>query len=148
MKVIFIHDIGGAGRKNEIKNVDDKYALEFLIPNGHAVHATAERVKATQERVALEKRAKDDRVFHEIRGLERLKNAHVRILARANDAGGLFREVTPALIVAALQREFGLRIPPTAVHLEEALKKLGNFEVPFSYGTFSTSIRVTIAESS
>ncbi len=39
MKVIFIKDLRGQGKKGEIKNVKDGYAENFLIKNGYALQA-------------------------------------------------------------------------------------------------------------
>ena len=36
MKVIFLKDVKGKGKKGEVKNVADGYAQNFLIKNGFA----------------------------------------------------------------------------------------------------------------
>ena len=45
MKVIFIKDSKGIGKKDEIKDQPDGYARNFLIPKGYAVPATPEAIK-------------------------------------------------------------------------------------------------------
>ncbi len=40
MKVIFLKDLRGQGKKNEIKDVSDGYATNYLIKNGYAVKYT------------------------------------------------------------------------------------------------------------
>ena len=40
MKVIFIKDLKGQGKKDEIKEVKDGYANNFLIKEGYAVKYT------------------------------------------------------------------------------------------------------------
>ena len=35
MKVIFVKDLKGQGKKNEIKEVSDGYGVNFLIKNGY-----------------------------------------------------------------------------------------------------------------
>ena len=52
MKVVLLKDIPGVGRKNEVKNVSDGYALNMLIPKKLVVPGTpasiahAERLKS------------------------------------------------------------------------------------------------------
>ena len=41
MKVIFLKDVKGKGKKGEVKNVADGYAQNFLIKNGFAKEATS-----------------------------------------------------------------------------------------------------------
>ena len=146
MKVIMVHDVGGVGRRNEVKNVADGYALNFLIPNGHALQATTERLKAHETRLATDKRTVDDREKKFIQGLERLRGANVRILARANPTGGLYQELNGALIAAAVQREYGIHIPPESVIISTPIKKVGNSTVTISLGGHTADIRVSVTK--
>jgi large subunit ribosomal protein L9 len=144
MKVIFIHAVGGVGKQNEIKDVADGYALNFLIPNGHAVHASAEKIKAVQEKVALAKRTAEDRDKKAIQGIERLRGARVRILARANEVGGLYRELTQEMVATAITNTYGVHVPPQAVIITDPLKKVGQHTVSIEYGGHKTDVRVVI----
>jgi large subunit ribosomal protein L9 len=139
-----IHDIGGVGRKNEIKDVSDGYALNFLIPQGHAVHASAERIKAVQEKVALEKRALEDRKKKFIVGLDRIKGAHLRILARANDKGGLYSEITAVQIVTAIQSGYGVKVPTSAVVIPNPIKSVGLWPVEVTDGEYTAQLRANV----
>ena len=48
MKVIFIKDMKGKGKRGEVKNVPDGYAQNFLIKNGYAKEATSSNLKTTK----------------------------------------------------------------------------------------------------
>ena len=146
MKVIMIHNIGGVGKQNEIKEVADGYALNFLIPNGHAVHASTERIKALNDRLAVAKRAVDDREKKAIQGIERLRGASVRILVRANDAGGLYRELTPDMIVTAIVSAYGVHVPAQSLVINDSIKKIGQHTIGLNYAGHTTEIRVTVAK--
>jgi large subunit ribosomal protein L9 len=53
MKVIFLQDVKGKGKKGEVKNVADGYAHNFLIKKGLAVEATSSisaRLKARRKK--------------------------------------------------------------------------------------------------
>jgi large subunit ribosomal protein L9 len=56
MKVIFLKDVKGQGKKGEIKNVNDGYARNFLIKNGHAMEATAGSVDHLKKEEKAKKR--------------------------------------------------------------------------------------------
>ena len=146
MKVIMIHNIGGVGRQNEIKEVADGYALNFLIPNGHAIHASADKIKALNDRLALTKRTADDREKKTIQGVERLRGASVTIHARANDAGGLYRDISPDMIVTAITSAYGVHVPAQDIALHDPIKKVGQHMISVGHGGHATDVRVIIVK--
>ena len=44
MKVIFLQDVKGSGKKGEVKTVADGYARNMLLPKRYAVEATAKNM--------------------------------------------------------------------------------------------------------
>ena len=51
MKVIFLQDVKGSGKKGEVKNVSDGYARNFLIGKGLAVEATAKNMNLLDKKL-------------------------------------------------------------------------------------------------
>ncbi|HPA60944.1 MAG TPA: 50S ribosomal protein L9, partial [Clostridia bacterium] len=58
MKVILLQDIPGTGKKNQIVNVSDGYARNFLFPRKWAMEATPNAVREVERRNELQ-RAKE-----------------------------------------------------------------------------------------
>ena len=52
MQIILLQDVGGVGKRHEVKDVADGYALNFLIPRGAAEQATPERLASHEKRIA------------------------------------------------------------------------------------------------
>ncbi|AGY41157.1 LSU ribosomal protein L9p [Mesoplasma florum W37] len=59
MKVIFLQDVKGQGQKDEIKEISDGYARNFLIPKGLVKLATEGSVKTVKNRKIVEEQEKD-----------------------------------------------------------------------------------------
>ena len=144
MKVIMIHDVGGVGRHDEVKNVADGYALNFLIPNGHAVQATIERLQKLQVRIDTKKRAQDTDDAKFVQGLERLHGGSIRILTRANATGGLYQELTPFLVAQGIQSAYGIHIPLSAIQIANPIKKVGPHMIVIAHNDKRAEIRVNV----
>ena len=54
MKVILLMDVKGSGKKDEIINVSDGYARNFLFPKKMAVEATPGAMKEIEKKRAAE----------------------------------------------------------------------------------------------
>lgn len=129
MKVIFIKDVGGVGRRDQIKEVSDGYAMNSLIPQGKAVQATPERI------AALEKKRGADAAMHASTEAEAaahaaaLKGTLVHIAAKANEQRHLYKQISREEIAAAVRKEKGIVVDPQHVEPLEHIKTLGDFEV-------------------
>ncbi|WP_027063523.1 50S ribosomal protein L9 [Mesoplasma seiffertii] len=51
MKVIFLKDVKGQGKKDEVKEVSDGYARNYLLPNGLVKLATENSIKTLKTKL-------------------------------------------------------------------------------------------------
>ena len=92
MKVIFLKDVKGKGKKGDVKNVADGYAQNFLIKNGLAKEANAANLatlsgqKKAEEKHNAELLAK----AKEIKEFLEREDTVVTIKAKAGEDGRLF----------------------------------------------------------
>ena len=129
MKVILLQDIQGTGKKDQILEISDGYARNYLLPRKMAKEATAEAVNA------LEKSKGADRHRQEVRRQEaevkarELKGKVIQLEVRGGENGKLFGSVTTDQIAAALKAQHGLDIDKRKLELEEPIKTAGQFFV-------------------
>ncbi|MED3623729.1 50S ribosomal protein L9 [Neobacillus thermocopriae] len=130
MKVIFLKDVKGKGKKGEIKNVADGYAQNFLFKQGLAVEATnanlstLEAQKKKQEKLAAEELAEAKKLK------EKLDSLTVEISAKAGEGGRLFGSITTKQIAEELQKKHGIKIDKRKMELQDAIRALGHTKVP------------------
>ena len=129
MKVILLQDIKGTGKKDQILEISDGYARNYLLPRKMAREATAEAVNA------LEKSKGADRHREEVRRQEaevrarELKGKVIQLEVKGGENGKLFGSVTTDQIAAALKAQHGIDIDRRRLELEEPIKTAGQFFV-------------------
>ena len=126
MKVIFIKDLKKQGKVNEIKEVSDGYATNFLIKNGYAV-----KYKKTSSSILdkdmEEKRKLDAKNREEALKLSEKLSKITLEFKMATNNGKVFGSVSSKQIVEELNKK-GIKIEKKQIHAQN-LNTLGMHEV-------------------
>ncbi len=129
MKVILLCDVKGQGKKDQIINVSDGYARNFLFPQKKAIPADA---KATSELKSKEE-AKQYRISEERKAAlalaERIKSTSVEIKMEHGQDGRLYGSVTAKDIAEKLKEALGVEIDKRKISLKESIKAYGSYSV-------------------
>lgn len=132
MKVIFLKDVKGQGRRFEEKEMADGYALNFLIPQKLVVPATGPAAGQARVQKLAEEESKSARHTELSESIVKLSHIKLSIFLKANDKGHLFAALTAEKISAILKREEGIEIPAVHIALAYPIKEIGIHEVPIS----------------
>ncbi len=128
MRIVFLKDLKGQGKKGDIKEVSDGYANNFLIARGYAKLATQGTVSQIEQQKMSEQRKKD-LVREEAEKLaSKLKASQVTIKAKAGESGRLFGAITNKQIVEHLET-LGIALDKRKLLLDEPIRILGITEV-------------------
>lgn len=129
MKVIFLKHVAGKGEKDQVKEVSDGYARNFLIPRGLAVQATPERLKAVaakEKQSAAEDAATLKRIEERI---AHLKGKIIEFEVKTDDKGTVFGSITKEKIESALRAHGFSGQDRIEVELDHPIKQTGDREV-------------------
>lgn len=129
MKVIFLQDVKGQGKKGEIKEVSDGYARNFLIPKGLAVEATKTRMKEIQEQQEKQRKTQEKEKAEAVKIQQKLNGQSVTIKARTGGGDKLFGAVTAKEIAEAIEKQFKVNIDRKKIELTEPIKHLGEYSI-------------------
>ena len=144
MRVIFLQDVPRVGKRHDVKDVNDGYAMNFLLPRKLVEVATPRTL------AELERRKKEIVVEKEIqaellaKNLEELKDKIVHIKAKADEKGHLFSGIHKKEIVEALRSEHRIEMNEEFIDLEKPLKTLGEFEIPVKVGDKKSSFKLVV----
>jgi large subunit ribosomal protein L9 len=143
MKVLFLKDVPGA-KRNQIKEVADGYALNYLLPQKLAITATPEKI-AKLEANPNPVKEKVENVNQETKKLlSTIKNLKIEISAKANEEGHLFGGVSNEDIHKILKEKHNLNINKDAIDLAHHLKELGNHKVSVKIDNQKAELKVII----
>jgi large subunit ribosomal protein L9 len=147
MKVILKQDVKGLGKAEDLVNVNDGYARNFLFPRGLAVEASASNINIMKTRKEAEK-SKKARELAQARELaEKLKNILVVIKTKSGENGKLFGSITSKDISDKLKKDFKIDIDKKKIVLPEPIKSTGNFDIEVKlYPEVSGKLSVKIEE--
>ncbi|MDR2834481.1 MAG: 50S ribosomal protein L9 [Streptococcaceae bacterium] len=132
MKVIFLQDVKGKGKKGEVKEVPTGYANNFLLKKGLAKEATNQAMSELQGKKKAQDKL-DAEVFAEAQNLKALfdkEDTIVKITAKAGEDGRLFGSIPSKQIAEALEQQYKLKMDKRKLQLKEPIRVLGLKEVP------------------
>lgn len=132
MKVILLQNVSNVGQKDDVKNVADGYARNFLIPRGIAKPATEEALKvlAQQKEKTERERVASERKYQEL--LEKLKSVVLQFKMKVAEGGTTFGSVSAADIQNALKKQ-GIAVKKDWIELEEPIKTTGEHSVKIKF---------------
>ncbi|MBD5141061.1 MAG: 50S ribosomal protein L9 [Ruminococcus sp.] len=147
MKVIFLQDVKGSGKKGDVKEVADGYARNFLIGKGLAVEATAKNMSDLAGKKSSEQHKADVAKQEAESAAAKIKGKKIICKSKAGQGGKLFGSVTAGNIADLISAQLGVMVDKKKISLDTEIKSFGTYtaEVKFLAG-ISEKITVEVTE--
>ena len=129
MKVILLQAVKSLGKKDQIVEVNDGYARNFILPKKLGVEASSGNLntlklqKANEAKVAAENLAKAKEFAEELSKLT------VVVKMKAGEGGRAFGSVSSKEIAEEAKKQHGVDIDKKKIVLPEAIKSFGAYEI-------------------
>ena len=120
MKVILLQDVKNYGKKDDVVNVSDGYAFNYLFPRKLAAPATAGVVNEAAEKKQAQKAREEKAKAQALADKEALSKATVHVKVRCSENGKVFGSITNRELNA-----MGYKVDKRNVVIKEPIKKLG-----------------------
>lgn len=147
MKVVLLQDVKSQGKKDQIIEVSEGYARNFLFPKKLAIVADAKAVNdikskqsSEKHRIEVEKAAARDLA-------KKLGESSVKIVGSAGNDGRFYGAITAKDISEAIKSQLGIEIDKRKIELESQIKAFGTYKVEIKlYSGISGKLNVQIVE--
>ncbi|MEI6528231.1 MAG: 50S ribosomal protein L9 [bacterium] len=144
MKVILLKDTKKVGRKYDIKDVADGFAINSLIPGGFAVAATPNNIKTyeAKRKADMSDIARTEAELE--KAISDIKGIVVEIKGKINDKGHLFAGVHKEQISEEIKKQKGVEIQSEYILLDKPLKEVGDHTISVKVGNREAQFKLVI----
>ncbi|MBD8014302.1 MULTISPECIES: 50S ribosomal protein L9 [Planococcus] len=147
MKVIFLKDVKGKGKKGEIKNVADGYAHNFLLKNNLAIEANQATISKLDGQKKKEQKEADLERQEAEQLKEKLESLTIELTAKSGEGGRIFGSITTKQVATALEKKHGIKLDKRKMELDDAIRALGYTNIPVKlHHDVSATLRVHVTE--
>jgi large subunit ribosomal protein L9 len=129
MKVILLCDVKGQGKKDQIVEVSDGYARNFLFPQKKAVPADAKATNELKNKAeAQQYKINEDRKAAQAIA-DKINNVEIEIVMGHGADGRLYGSVTAKDIAEELKRRIGVDVDKRKIQLKDSIRAYGKHDV-------------------
>jgi large subunit ribosomal protein L9 len=145
MKVVLLKRFKGLGYSNDIVDVADGYARNYLIPNSIAIFASKSAIKMAKENLRQGEKKYNEEKQKALNIAEKIKDITLNIKANADENGKLFAKVNAKNILKAVYNQTNYNIDD--VIFEKPIDKLGKSNVKLVlHKDVSVSVNVEVSK--
>jgi len=145
MKVILLQDIQGTGKKDQIIEVSDGYARNYLLPRKLAKEATSEALNSLEKARSADRHREEVRKQQAEQQAREMKGKVVQLEVKGGENGKLYGSITNEQIAAALKAQYGIDVDKRKLEQDEPIKTAGQSFVTLKlYSGISTRMIVNV----
>ena len=145
MKVVLLKDVKNVGKRDDILNVSDGYARNFLFPQKLAVEAKPGTLKEIERKRAAQDAREAELRTEALAKAELLKNKIIVLQVKCGDKGRLYGSVTAAEVAEALEKQHGIKADKRKIDIGDPIREVGIREISvWLYSGITTKMKLDV----
>lgn len=146
MKVILLQDVKSLGKKDEIVNVNDGYARNFILKKKLGIEATNKNLNDLKLKKANEQKIAEQKLEEAKAFAEELKNKEVVLQMKVGNNGKTFGSISTKEVASETEKQLGYKLDKKKMSVEP-IKTLGVHNVTIKlHPQVSTTLKVKVIE--
>lgn len=129
MKVFLKSDVPGVGKANEVKDVSNGYARNYLFPRGLAVQATKGRIRAAEDYEENQQQREQRLRERALKIAEQLRETPLKFRVKAGETGRLYGSITSADVAQKLGHFLGMEFDKRWLKMDRPIRNVGEHVV-------------------
>ena len=145
MKVVLLKDVKNIGKRDEILNVSDGYARNFLLPQKLAMEATPGALKEIERKRAAQNAREAEMLAEAKKKAADLKNKVITLEVKCGEKGRLYGSVTAAEVAEALEKQHGIKVDKRKIDIGDPIRETGVREISvWLYSGVTTPMKLNV----
>jgi len=147
MKVILLQDVKTLGKKDQIVEVNDGYARNFIIPKKLGIEATGANLNNLKLQKANEAKIAQENLDNAKALAAKINELTTVVKMKAGEGGRAFGSVSSKEIAEETKKQHGVEIDKKKIVLPEAIKNFGTYEVSVKlHAEVAAKLKVKVEE--
>lgn len=144
MEIFLLQDVPGIGKKNDLLQVGDGYALNNLLPRRAALVATPLVRKRYAEFIKRRAQERESERAAAAGVIESLTGKSLTFTRKVTKTGKLYAAITEKQIVEAIKEQLSMDVSEDAVKVDEHIKTTGNHMIMLQMGKQVVSLPIVV----
>ena len=145
MKVVLLKDVKNVGKRDDILNVSDGYARNFLFPQKLAAEAKPGTLKEIERKRAAQDAREAELKAEAQAKAEMLKNKVIVLQVKCGEKGRLYGSVTSAEVAEALEKQHGIKADKRKIDIGDPIREVGIREISvWLYSGITTKMKLDV----
>ena len=128
MKVVLLKNVAGLGKAGDIKEVNDGYARNYLMPQGLVNSVNKQDILVVKAQAGKQERLKKEDRQNKIKTLKKINGFVLKMVAKVDETGTLYAKIDKKDVFQELVKA-GYKVDINEIILNEPIKKIGRYEL-------------------